>query len=340
MSCAVIFGGSGFIGCFFADYLLTNNLFSKVYLFDLESYYEKPFPYRATLLSKHANNVEFVRGDVRDAITWMPILPVKLVANFAAVHREPGHKDREYFETNLYGAENVTFWAEAANCLNMIFTSSISPYGPSGDAKDERTLPAPVTAYGSSKLAAEKIHMMWQARDTEQRKLVIARPGVVFGPGEGGNVTRLIKAVKHGYFFYMANRDTRKAGIYVKELCNALWWAHQLQLKREIGVVLFNGSMNPGPSIAEYVAAACKVADIKRFVPNVPFFLLLLAAYSLDLLAKPLGVNHPFSPVRIHKLVRANNICPRFLVENNYPYQYSLESAFRDWKHVCPEDWS
>lgn len=340
MTCAVIFGGSGFIGCFFADYLVNNRLFDKIYLYDLESYRSKPFPYRAALLGKHGTQVEVVEGDVREAIIWKPAEPVKFIANFAAVHREPGHEDWEYFKTNLCGAENVTAWADAVGCNSIVFTSSISPYGISEDIKDETTLPVPVTAYGSSKLVAEKIHQVWQARDAVNRKLVIARPGVVFGPGEGGNVTRLVRAVHKGYFFYMANRNTRKAGIYVKELCNAIWWVHQLQLKQDKGVLLFNGSMNPGPSISEYVATICKVAGIKRTVPNVPYFLLLFVACAIDVVAKLLHINHPFSPIRIRKLVRSNNILPNFLVTNGYQSLYTLEAAMEDWKINCPQEWS
>jgi nucleoside-diphosphate-sugar epimerase len=340
MISTVIFGGSGFIGCFFADYLLANNLFDKVYLYDLESWKDKSFPYRTELLDKYGDKVEFVHGDVREAIMWKPTEPVGFIANLAAVHREPGHADWEYFKANLCGAENVTAWAEHVDCDNIAFTSSISPYGISEDVKDETTLPVPVTAYGSSKLAAEKIHLVWQARDAANRKLVIARPGVVFGPGEGGNVTRLIKAVRKGYFFYMANRDTRKAGIYVKELCNAIWWVHQLQLQQGKGVLLFNGSMNPGPSISEYVAAVKKVAGIRRFVPNVPYLLLLCAAYGIDIITKPLRINHPFSPVRIRKLVRSNNILPNFLINSGYQYLFTLESAMHDWKKDCPQEWT
>ncbi|MFT4248555.1 MAG: NAD(P)-dependent oxidoreductase [Pseudomonas sp.] len=339
MTSAIIFGGSGFIGCFFADYLLKNRLFEKVYLYDLESYSDKPFPYRNALLAAYADQVEFVPGDVRGPITWRPSEKVGFIANFAAVHREPGHEDWEYFDTNLKGAENVTAWAEQVNCNYIAFTSSISPYGVSEEIKDESTLPVPVSAYGASKLAAEKIHQIWQARDAANRRLVIARPGVVFGPGEGGNVTRLVKAVRKGYFVYMANRHTRKAGIYVKELCNAIWWAHTSQLQSGKGVLLFNGSMNPGPSISEYVTTVCKVAGVKRVVPNLPYSMLLCAAYAIDLVAKPLGINHPFSPVRIRKLVRSNNILPRFLVDQGYNYMYSLENAMLDWKKDCPQEW-
>ncbi|MCD7099306.1 NAD(P)-dependent oxidoreductase [Stenotrophomonas sp. MMGLT7] len=340
MSCAVIFGGSGFIGCFFADFLLREGGFEKIYLYDMESYQEKPFPYRSRLMERHGSKIEFIRGDVRLSIDWKPVDNITLIANFAAVHREPGHVDQEYFNTNLKGAENVVVWAQDMKCDNIIFTSSISPYGISEDVKDEATLPVPVTAYGSSKLVAEKIHLVWQAGDPRRRTLVIARPGVVFGPGEGGNVTRLVKAVRKGYFFYMGNRDTRKAGIYVKELCAAFWWVFSRQAKNGGGVALFNGSMNPGPSISEYVAAVCNVSDVKRVVLNVPYSALLCVAHVIDAVMKPFHLKHPFSPVRIHKLVRSNNIIPKFLESTGYPYLYDLNSAMEDWKRDCPDEWT
>ncbi|MDO9106970.1 MAG: NAD(P)-dependent oxidoreductase [Methylovulum sp.] len=328
----VIFGGTGFIGSHFAEYLVRNELVDEVYLADIQ-------PIRP-LFSFDKNRIHYVELDVRKPIDPQ-VLPsdVALVANFAAVHREPGHEDYEYYETNLYGAENVCAWAESIDCKHIIFTSSISSYGPSETSKDETTLPVPVSAYGGSKLAAEKIHLCWQNGDSANRHLVIVRPGVVFGPGEGGNVSRLVKAVLHRYFFYMGNRETRKAGSYVKELCHALWWVLQRQNETGERVSLFNMTMNPGPTIQDYVNTVCKVAGVKRWVPSVPYRLLWLIAHSIDLFANPLGIKHPFSPVRIKKLVRSNNILPNYLVNNGYLYQYDLEAAFRDWQESCPEEW-
>lgn len=338
MRCAVIFGGSGFIGSFFSRYIDDLGSVDKVYLVDTVSLEQKISTYRRALVAA-SPRIEFVQADVREPINWMPPESIELIANFAAVHREPGHEDFEYYETNLLGAEHVCAWAAQVGCNRMIFTSSISPYGTSEAVKDERSLPVPATAYGGSKLAAEKIHQIWQARDDANRRLVIVRPGVVFGPGEGGNVSRLIKAVLHRYFFYMGNRTTRKAGVYVKELCNAMWWVLQQQEAKGEHVSLFNMSMNPGPCIEDYVETVCKVAGVKRMVPAVPYPLLLAAAYAIDAIAKPLRISHPFSPVRIRKLVRSNNILPTYLVENGYSYQYTLESAFADWKQSCPEEW-
>lgn len=338
MKCAVIFGGSGFIGVTLAQSLLTQGELDKIYLFDIEQVSAKSFNYRTALVVNDPRIVE-VKGDVRQAITWQPEETVTLVANFAAIHREPGHEDFEYYETNLLGAENVCAWTEQVSCNDLIFTSSISPYGPSEKQKDESTIPVPATAYGGSKLAAEKIHQIWLAANPAERHLVIVRPGVVFGPGEGGNVSRLIKAVIKRYFFYMGNQSTRKAGTYVKELCSALLWVLARQKEQNKNITLFNMSMNPGPSIKEYVDTICAVAGIERKILAVPYPIMLTASYGIEIIAKPLGIKHPFSPVRIKKLVRSNNILPTYLVENGYPYQYTLASALEDWQAVCPEEW-
>ena len=338
MHTVIIFGGTGFIGLFFAQYLIDKKNIDKVYLIDIEPLENKQSAFRKTLALKYPQ-IEFIQHDVRKPITWQPKEPVSLIANFAAVHREPGHEDHEYYETNTLGAEHVCSWAEKVGCDNIIFTSSISPYGPTESEKTEQSLPVPTTAYGGSKLVAEKIHQIWQAKNDSNRRLVIARPGVVFGPGEGGNVSRLIKAVLHRYFFYMGNRNTRKAGTYVKELCNAMNWVLEQQKVNGEHVSLFNMTMNPGPSIQDYVETVCKVAGVKRFVPAVPYPMLLAASYMIEIVARPLGIKHPFSPVRIRKLVRSNNIVPNYLVDKGYEYQYTLESAFADWKASCPEEW-
>jgi len=332
MKNCIIFGGSGFIGNHLVEYILKNDLFEHIYIVDIR-------PLRS-ILNVDVDRVHFIGADVREQIA-IDLLPqnIEAIFNFAAVHREPGHEDYEYFETNLLGAENICKFAEKVGCKSIIFTSSISPYGVSESIKDEKTLPIPVTAYGSSKLVAEKIHQIWQAKDFNNRRLVIVRPGVVFGPGEGGNVSRLIKAVIYRYFFFMGNQATRKAGVYVKELCNAMWWVLQWQKKNGETVSLFNMSMSPGPSIGEYVNAVCKTQGITRFVPTVPYGVLIAIAHLIDVVAKPLGIRHPFSPVRIRKLVRSNNVLPTYLVEHGYQFQYSLNSAFDDWKNSRPEEW-
>ena len=187
-------------------------------------------------------------------------------------------------------------------------------------------------------MAAEKIHQIW-LDDEKLKSLIIVRPGVVFGPGEGGNVSRLIKAVLNRYFFYVGNHNTRKAGVYVKELCNAIGWVMETKLNKDKRFILFNMSMNPSPSIQEYVEAISNVANKNFFVPSFPKIILFACAYTIEFFAKPFRLNHPFSIVRIRKLIKSNNILPTYLIKNSYQYKYSLIEAFKDWKKDCPDEW-
>jgi nucleoside-diphosphate-sugar epimerase len=335
----VIFGGTGFIGRHFAGHLLAENLSRKIYLCDIVPPDRDVYP-RELNVALDDGSVEYLEVDVRKPVDASALpATADLVVNLAAIHREPGHEPAEYFETNVLGAENVCAWAASARCETLVFTSSIAPYGPTEHEKTEESLPVPETPYGGSKLVAEKIQIGWQQAEPDRRRLLIVRPGVVFGPGEGGNVSRLIRAVLGRYFFYMGNRETRKAGGYVKELCHTIVWALERQKATGQAVSLYNFTMTPTPTVEQYVAAICSVAGVRRFVPPVPYGLLFILAGMIEIVARPLRIEHPFSPVRIRKLVRSNNIRAGYLTREGYPVRYTLEQALADWREERPDEW-
>lgn len=340
MSNAIIFGGTGFFGTFMALHLSREKKYEKIFLYDIEDIKEKKFDYRLNQLKNHPNII-FIKGCVREPIKKFDGDDnISIIFNFAAIHREPGHEDWEYYDTNLKGASNITYWADEIGCKDIIFSSSISPYGLSEELRDESSLTVPSSAYGGSKLVSEQIHRTWLSNDLDEKKLIIVRPGVIFGPSEGGNVSRLIKAVKGNYFFYMGNRNTRKAGIYIKELINYVMWLHDEQLiSQDKNYILANATMNPGPSVGEYVESIQKILNRKNFIISVPFRLLLSISKILELFLGIFNISHPFSSVRIKKLVNSNNIISSYAEENNYEYIYDLEDALYDWKLEYPEEW-
>ena len=265
----LLIGSSGFI----SKHLINHFSKRKINIFGVDQ-----------VKSKNTNLIHDIRKPLE--IKKLPN-KIDLIVNLAAVHREPGHQASEYFETNILGAENITVLSEKVKCNHIIFTSSISPYGIHFNLKDENTVPCPNTPYGSSKLAAEKIHIAWQNRDLKKRILTIVRPGVVFGKGEGDNMSRLVKLIHKNFFFYMGNKDTRKAGIYVKELVNQILWVHEKQVKNKLPkITLFNATMWPNPSILDYVNNIKKVAEIKRITPSMPYWFLMSFSFIFEFLFK------------------------------------------------------
>ena len=338
----VIFGGTGCIGTHIAKHLLQHTPIERIYLADIrpirnESYAE-PLLRSMNSTAPAPARVAYVACDVRQPLD-APELPrqTDLIINLAAVHREPGHAPQEYYQTNLPGAENVCTYAERAGCKQIVFTSSISPYGSSYLARDEDSLPIPETAYGGSKLVAEKIHIAWQQASAD-RRLIVLRPGVVFGPGEHANVARLARSLARGYFVYMGNRETRKAGVYVKELCHVMEFALDRQDATGEPVLLWNVSMDPPPTLEQFVDAICTVTGFARPKISLPRGLLVAASYPVAGVAQLFGMRVSINPIRMRKLSQPTHIEPQRLREAGYRFRYTMEQAMLDWKNDAPED--
>jgi nucleoside-diphosphate-sugar epimerase len=333
----VIFGGTGCIGTHVAKHLL-----ERIVLADIrpvrDEAYAKPLLQWMQPTNGASPRVVYVACDVRQPLNSVELpQQTDLIVNLAAVHREPGHKPEEYYRTNLPGAENVCAYAVRAGCKQIVFTSSISPYGSSDFARDEDSLPVPETAYGGSKLVAEKIHIAWQRAEND-RRLIVLRPGVVFGPGEHANVARLARSLARGYFVYMGNRETRKAGVYVKELCHVMQFALEFQEKTGEPMLLWNVSMDPPPKLEEFVEAICSSTGFARPKISVPPGLLVAASYPVAAVAQLVGAQVSISPVRMKKLSQSTHIEPHRMREAGYPFRYTMEQAMADWKSDAPED--
>lgn len=335
----IIFGGTGFIGTHLSN--LLNKLHPDAQIWNLDivnpakldamtdeherQQYTTIKNWKSPVKDGDERKSAFVFCDVRKPITELPFTPTKddIIFNFAAVHRTPGHPDRDYFETNIQGAENVCAFAEKHGIKAIVFTSSIAPYGAAEERKEETTLPTPNTPYGISKLVAEKIHQTWAAGSPD-RRLLIVRPGVVFGKGENGNFTRLYWGIWKRTFAYPGRKDTIKACVYVKELVRFMhWWL--TSGKEKAG--LFNCTFEPAYSIETIVQTIKSVTGLTQTVPYIPNAMIMPVAGVAKLLGSPMGI----CPARVKKLQISTNICGKRLKECGYKFRWSFEEAVEDW---------
>ena len=305
----IVFGGSGFIGTHLTRRLSAAG--TRVVSVDIREPRER------------LAGVDYRRGDVRALATFSLNEPVDRIYNLAAVHTTPGHPTHEYYETNVAGALEITKLAERSGINEIVFTSSISVYGPSEEMKTEESRPAPTSAYGWSKLLAERVHDDWFNR-RDGRRLTVVRPAVVFGPGEGGNFTRMAALLAKGFFIYPGRKDTIKACIYVQDLLEAIEYARSSNRTK----IVFNGAYPERYTLEQIVGTL-----IRDHFPQARTVLIPQTAVTGA--AKVLGVIDIFKlgihPDRVMKLVQSTDIYPRWLTEHGFKFPTSLEDVLKRW---------
>lgn len=311
---AVVFGGSGFLGTHLSRALAASG--AEVVIADRVPPWDLP------------DRARYEHVDVREPIRLAHEEPFDAVYNLAAVHRTPGHAPEEYYETNVSGATNITEWCEAGGERYIYFTSSISVYGAAHTPTTEETPPQPNTDYGRSKLEAEQIHRLWRHGDTS-RRLIVSRPGAIFGPGEGGNFTRLAESLRNHRFMYPGRRDIVKACGYVGDFVHSVQFAESLPDEE----FTYNFAY-PHPYTSGHVCEALhSIAALPRpkTLPT-PVVRLGLATLGRGML----GQRGRAIAERIRKLLTPTYVTPQALIDRGFDWKTDLESGLDAWLAESP----
>ena len=144
------------------------------------------------------------------------------VAHLAAIRRDFGVPDAELHKVNV--ASGVELVRRATAARRMLLASSVAVYG-HGRRDDPPTSEAhrfaPTKRYGESKVEAERA--MTAAAAAARTPLVIARPGIVYGPGStDGMVANLALLIAARRFRRVGRGRARANFLYVDELVDAL----------------------------------------------------------------------------------------------------------------------
>ncbi len=203
-----------------------------------------------------ANEFELVEGDVTDAECLR-----RAVADVDTVYHVAGLtcalKAQDLFRVNRDGTDNLArACAESSAPPTLLVVSSIAASGPAArdSMRREGDPPRPVSVYGESKLAGERIAVNW----SERVPITIVRPGVVFGPYDFGmrpvieNLHRLRLHINPGL------RSPRMSMIHVDDLCELMARAansgERLSPDHESGEAgrgIYFGVVNEYPTYAE-----------------------------------------------------------------------------------------
>lgn len=315
---AIVFGGAGFIGSHLLAWLSAVNKYARLVCADVR------------IPSIPVPGVSYRFADVREPIPFEIAPSVDAVFNLAAIHRTPGHRDAEYYDTNILGAVHVTRFARQAGAQALVFTSSIAVYGQDGARKTEVCRLEPQSAYGQSKLLAERLHMEWQ-QECSERRLLIVRPGAVFGSGENGNFTRLARALNNRTFFFPGRKNTVKACGDVDGLISAM--VHMMAQPEH--QITFNYCYPEEVTLARVCSAMCRVAGWPPPWAKVPAPIAIAAASCLQA-ADQVGLRTGINPARVRKLQKDTNVFPEALVKSGFDFNGGFEAAIARWYRQAP----
>lgn len=207
---ALVTGATGFAGSHMVDCLLAAGHRVRVLV--------RPTSDRRWI---PAGRVEQVTADVRDPASLVHLTAgVAWVFHFGGVTR--ARSAREFFRVNTEGTQALAqaFSRNAPSDGLFLFCSSLAASGPAPAAdrpRRENDPPVPITAYGESKLAAER----WLEEHLAPRcRLVCVRPPAVYGPRDEA-VLVLFRVARRGWLPLPAPHASRLSLIHGEDLAAA-----------------------------------------------------------------------------------------------------------------------
>lgn len=211
MGQVLVTGASGFIGKHLVSRLLKDGYSVRALV-------------RDSTRADWAKDIEVVQGDVED-LQAMILAAAGMTTVFHLAGRahdltEVREDASLYRAVNVQGTQNVLEGAVAGGVKQFVFISSVKAMGEeTSGCVDEASKPAPVTEYGQSKLAAEKLVFEYGRKNNIH--VTCLRPPLVYGPGNKGNLCRMISAIERGIFPPLPLSGNRRSMVHVANLVEA-----------------------------------------------------------------------------------------------------------------------
>ncbi|MEO8029812.1 MAG: NAD-dependent epimerase/dehydratase family protein [Gemmatimonadota bacterium] len=163
-----------------------------------------------------------VVGEISGTTDWTEALRgVDCVVNLAALAHRIGADaaSADYEAVNTHGATRLAIGvADARGVRRMIQMSSVAVTGSASSVPVNQSsmVSGSLTAYGRSKLLAESAIV--NALSGTAADYCILRPPLVYGPGNPGNMARLLRLVESGRRLPLAGINNRRSFLYVGNL--------------------------------------------------------------------------------------------------------------------------
>lgn len=142
-------------------------------------------------------------------------------AGLAHQFGKKGDDPRPFFAANVQATQRLLQAAIKAGVEHFVLISSVGVYGTneSGLPLDEKSPCHPNGHYAESKLEGERQAIAIAKRN--KIRLTVVRMATIFGEGDRGNISRLMKAIDQRKFASIGPGENRKSLIYLQDAARA-----------------------------------------------------------------------------------------------------------------------
>lgn len=218
-----------------------------------------------------AGQVETVTADLLDppalARACADVDLIIHCAGHAHAHGATAADARHHFETNLVGTRNLGEAAVVAGVSRLVFLSSVKAVGaPGGECVTEDWPLPPETPYGRAKREAEAALRAIAAE--HPLGVVILRLAMVYGPGSRGNLERMARGIRAGWFPPLPETGQRRSLVHVDDVVAAVLCA--MAHEHAVGHTYFvaHPQVHSGAELQAEIRRALGLAPQRWHVPQ------------------------------------------------------------------------
>ena len=305
----LITGGSGFVGSNLINVLKRDKTKEILSIDKKHSHWHDEITKQVNIVDENAmDQIDFVADTI---------------IHLAAEHRDDVYPKSLYDEVNVQGTEHIIRYAEAQQSKTIIFFSSVAVSGFAEVGTGECVKVNPFNDYGRTQWVAEQKLRKWYESAPNERKLIIVRPTVIFGPRNRGNFFNLINQVNNNKFLMVGAGGNKKSLAYIGNIIEFVSYCITLPAGNSY---LYNYVDQPESDMNHIIETIYK--GLNKSMPSIriPYFVAYAGAMLFDITAKFTRKNFPISCIRIKKFC-ANTSFNTSLAETGFKAPHSVEDA-------------
>ena len=257
MRTTLVTGAAGFVGSQVVDKLLAREEAVRGLVRD---------PAKAARLRERG--IEVIVGDIRDPGAVSRAVQGIDVVHHCAAAVGAHYTGREIRETNLGGVRRLLEGARAASVGRVVLLSSVNVLGTVNLDPATEDLPCRRSRDPAADVKIELERLALEVGHGPGPEVVILRPGFIYGPGDPGNLPRIIGALRRGKFAYIGSRDHVIPIVHVGDVVQAMLLAAQAPGAKGRVYQITDGSRTTIGQFIDHLADLLECPRPRRVLPG------------------------------------------------------------------------